>query len=106
MADFSIDAAQERITDARTRRYFAEVYSSYANSNYRSAVVMLWSVVVCDLLFKLDFLKNTYGDAIAQAILNEIDALRQKNPKSPDWEWELVKKVKDRTHLLDVSDVV
>jgi hypothetical protein len=106
MSDFSIDAAQERITDARSRRYFGEVYSSYANGNYRSAVVMLWSVVVCDLLFKLDFLKNTYADATAQAVLTEIESLRAKNPKSPDWEWELVKKVKDRTHLLDAADVV
>lgn len=106
MNDFSLDAARERITDPRTRGYFAEVYSSYANGNHRSAVVMLWSVVVCDLLFKLDHLKTTYADATAEAILSEIEDLRKKNPKSPEWEWALVEKVRDRTQLLDTPDVV
>jgi hypothetical protein len=106
MTDFSLDAARERITDLRIRGYFGEVYSSYANGNYRSAVVMLWSVVVCDLLFKLDLLKTTYADPTAAAILTEIEDLRKKNPKSPEWEWTLVEKVRDRTQLLDISDVV
>ena len=86
MGDFSLDAARERIADARTRRYFGEVYSSYANGNHRSAVVRLWSVVVCDLLFKLDLLRTAYADATAEAILTEIEDLRKKNPKSPEWE--------------------
>ena len=41
------------IFDARSREYFSEVLSCYTAGNYRSAVVMLWSVVVCDLLFKI-----------------------------------------------------
>lgn len=106
MSDFSLDAARERITDPRTRRYFGEVYSSYANGNHRSAVVMLWSVVVCDLLFKLDLLKTTFADATAEAILTEIEDLRKKNPKSPEWEWVLVEKVRERTQFLDTPDVV
>ncbi len=104
--DFSIDSAQERITDQRTRGYFSEVFSSYANGNYRSAVVMLWSVVVCDLLFKLDLLNAMYADPTANKILTEIDELRKKNPKSPDWEWALVDKVKNQTHLLEMADMV
>ena len=106
MSDFSIEAAQERINNARTKQYFAEVYSGYVNGNYRSAVVVLWSVVVCDILFKLDDLRNLYADAGADTILREIDALRIGNPKSPEWEWELVKKVKDRTQLLEEADYV
>ena len=106
MSDFSIEAAQERINNARTKQYFAEVYSDYVNGNYRSAVVVLWSVVVCDILFKLDDLRNLYADAGADTILKKIDALRISNPKSPEWEWELVKKVKDRTQLLEEADYV
>jgi hypothetical protein len=106
MSDFSIEANQERITDHRTKQYFAEVYSSYTHGNYRSAVVMLWSVVVCDLLFKLDHLKTLYTDATADSILTEIEDLRKKNPKSPEWEWELVEKVRNRTHLLEAADYV
>jgi len=106
MSDFSIEAAQERITDHRTRRYFAEVYSSYSNGNYRSAVVMLWSVAVCDLLFKLDFLVNLYADKTAKAILDDINKSRHANPKSSEWEWSLVEKVRHQTQFLDATDLV
>src|SRR5262249_45281622 len=94
MHDFSIDAAQERIVDPRTRSYSKEFSSSYANENYRSAVVMLWSVVVCDLLFKMEFLSTTHGDKTAATILTEIEALRLKNLNSPEWERELVEKIR------------
>ena len=51
--EFSFDHASERIFDSRTRAYFEEVKSSYVVGNYRSATVMLWSVVICDLVFKV-----------------------------------------------------
>ncbi len=104
MSDFSIELAAERIVDARTRKYFSEVLSSYSNRCYRSAVVMLWSVVVCDLLFKLVELGTHYSDSTACAILKHIESVRQKNPNSPDWEWELVEEVKARTQLLEAGD--
>ena len=42
----------EDIYFAKTKEYFSEVISNYASGNYRSAVVMLYSVAICDLLFK------------------------------------------------------
>ena len=51
MKDFSIDVEAENIFDQRTREYFQEVLGSFVNGNYRSAVVMLWSVVVADLIY-------------------------------------------------------
>lgn len=104
MADFSIELAAKRITDARTKSYFGEVQSCYANGNYRSAIVMLWSVVVADLLFKLDTLQSLYGDATASSILSQIATIQAKNPKSPDWESKLVEEVAARTHLFDVGE--
>ena len=104
IGDFSIEMAAERIVDTRTKEYFREVYSSYANGNFRSAIVMLWSVVVCDVLYKLDELRNMYGDKVAESILKEIEDQQKKNPKSPEWEISLVEKVRDRTNLLDVAD--
>lgn len=65
---------------------------------------MLWSVVVTDILFKLDQLATAYGDATAQAILTEIGDIRKNNPKSPEWEAELVNKVASRTDLLDHAE--
>ena len=35
------------------KNYFREIVSSYDNGNYRSAIVMLYSTIVCDLLLKL-----------------------------------------------------
>jgi hypothetical protein len=105
MNDFSIEASAERIVDIRSRGYFAEVYGSYAAGHYRSAVVMLWSVVITDILFKLDQLQNAYADPTAKAILSEIDSLRRGNPKSPEWEGELINKVASRTDLLDTAEL-
>lgn len=105
MSDYSIELAAERIVDPRTKRYFAEVYGNYTTGHYRSAVVMLWSVVVTDILFKLDQLQNAYSDTTAQAILTEIGDLRKNNPKSPEWEAELVSKVASRTDLLDPAEL-
>ncbi len=93
MSDFSIEMASDKIIDARSRKYFEEVLQSCNTGCFRSAVVMLWSVVVCDLLFKLDELSTAYGDAIAQSILKDIEKLRISNPKSPDWEWALVEQI-------------
>ncbi|MGD9874232.1 MAG: hypothetical protein AB7T27_08155 [Kiritimatiellia bacterium] len=105
MSDYSIELSAERIVDPRTKRYFAEVYGCYTTGHFRSAVVMLWSVVVTDLLFKLDQLQNAYADATAQAILTEIGALRKNNPKSPEWEAVLVNKVASETDLLDPAEL-
>jgi hypothetical protein len=104
METFSIEMAAEKIDDARTKAYFREVYSSYVNGNYRSATVMLWTVTICDLLYKLQNLRDMYGDQIAQTILDDIERLQKQNPNSPEWETELLKAVKERTELLDNAE--
>lgn len=104
MSDYSLELAAERITDARTRRYFSEVMVSYSCGCHRSAIVMLWSVTICDILFKLVQLADQYGDTIAKGILKDIEAIRLANPNSPEWEWKLVAEVKARTQLLEAGD--
>jgi len=44
--EYSIEQRATQIFDARTKEYFSEVLSCYAAGNYRSSVVMLWSVAV------------------------------------------------------------
>lgn len=100
---FSFDDLRQRIYDSRTRKYFDEVYKCYANRCYRSSMVMLWSVIVCDLLFKLQELKEIYSDDAAQKILIEIETSRSVNPYSSQWEKELIDLVFTRTHLLDTA---
>ena len=57
----------------KTKEYFKEVISSYSNGNYRSAIVMLYSVAICDILFKLEELKDMYNDEVAKEILQNIE---------------------------------
>ena len=57
---FALESQIKNIHDHRTKKYFDEVYVSYANGCYRSATVMLWSVVVCDLIFKLQELRDLF----------------------------------------------
>ena len=57
----------------KTKEYFKEVISSYSNENYRSAIVMLYSVAICDILFKLEELKDMYNDEVAKEILQNIE---------------------------------
>lgn len=102
--EYSIEQRATQIFDARSKEYFSEVLSCYAASNHRSAVVMLWSVVVCDLLFKLQHLVDLYGDEKAKAILAEIGKLQQANERSSEWESKLVESVAEQTQLLDIAE--
>lgn len=102
--EYSIEHRATQIFDARTREYFSEVLSCYAAGNFRSAVVMLWSVAVCDLLFKLQHLVDLYGDHKAKALLAEIGKIQADNERSPIWETKLVESVADQTQLLDIAE--
>ena len=68
----------EKIYHQKTKEYFDEVISSYHNGNYRSAVVMLYTVVVCDLVFKLNDLKDIHNDQKAIKILQDLN-VEKKN---------------------------
>lgn len=102
--EYSIEQRATQIFDARTKEYFSEVLSCYSAGNYRSSVVMLWSVAVCDLLFKLQNLVDLYADAKAREILADIGKLQQDNDRSPIWETKLVESVAEQTQLLDIAD--
>jgi hypothetical protein len=102
--EYSIEQRATQIFDARSKEYFSEVLSCYAAGNHRSAVVMLWSVVVCDLLFKLQHLVDLYGDDKAKTILAEVGKLQQANERSSEWESKLVESVAEQTQLLDIAE--
>lgn len=90
----------EHIYFEQTKGYFNEIISSYDNGNYRSAMVMLYSTIVCDLLLKLKELSEVYTDARAERILDEINRQR-KEANNSGWEWSLIKKIRTQTELLD-----
>ena len=102
--EMSIETLREKIFSANTASYFEEVYSSYIHGNYRSAVVMLWSVVVLDIVQKVQSLKDSYDDKAAIAILDEIAVLNKKDRKSSIWELAIIKKVCNSTDLIEDSE--
>ena len=65
----------EKIYSVKSREYFKEVVSSYAIGNFRSAIVMLYSVCMCDLIYKLQELRDVYDDKVAKNILETITAV-------------------------------
>jgi hypothetical protein len=104
MSGFSIDLSAERIVDHRTRSYFVEVVRSFSNECYRSSIVMLWTTVVCDLVYKLQSLRDLYGDTAAGKLLEDVEKKREANPNSPDWEVFLLDEVAKRTKMLETSE--
>ncbi|MEP9407335.1 hypothetical protein ABKP09_13520 [Peribacillus frigoritolerans] len=106
MSTYSIEQSAEQIYHPNIKEYFNEVIQSYINGSYRSAVVMLYSVVVCDLIYKLKDLKELYDDATAKDILTKIEEVQKKDPKSGGWEGVLIEEVKERTFLLEPADKI
>lgn len=104
MNDYSLENSIEQINSERTKAYFREVSSSYFNGNYRASIVTLYSVVINDILIKLEVLDEIYSDSIAKDILNEIRTFQQAHPNNPDWEKDIIEKIKNRTSLIDNVD--
>lgn len=102
---FEFENLIDRIYNPITKENFSEVLRSYNNGNYRSAVVMLWSVIISDLLLKLVELEEIYEDKTAQKILEEIKNYQDENPKSPAWELMLLEKVYDRMDYLSENEL-
>jgi hypothetical protein len=64
----SLEEAVNNVRNPRSREYISDVVSSYQSGNYRAAVVGLWTVVVCDLLWKLEELRDHFQDTAASQI--------------------------------------
>lgn len=104
MKEFSLERISEQIHYGKTKDYFQEVLSSYNNGNYRSSVVMLWSVAICDIVYKLQNLIDLYDDAAAKEILRVVTTIQNEDYKSSAWEIKLLDEVHDKTYLLDSSE--
>lgn len=101
MQEFSLEKISTNIHHGKTKGYFREVLSSYHNGNYRSSVVMLWSVAICDIVYKLQSLIDLYDDSAAKEILQDVSRIQAEDYKSSAWELKLLDDVHNKTHLLD-----
>lgn len=104
MKDNNIENLSNKINSEKTRLYFKEVSNSFYNGNYRAAIVTLYSVVINDLLIKLEVLEEIYNDTVAKDILDQIRTFQTTHPNNPDWEKDIIEKVKTRTNLIDNVD--
>ncbi|MBQ8542024.1 MAG: hypothetical protein IJ436_00935 [Bacteroidaceae bacterium] len=99
-----IDTLVEQINNSKTREYFSEVLSSFYSGNYRSAIVMLYTCVICDLVYKIKEMKEYYKDRVSEDILDKISAIQAQNPKSPEWEKVLVDEMFKKHRIIEVPE--
>ncbi|ATC96738.1 hypothetical protein [Pseudoalteromonas tunicata] len=104
MKEFELESLAEKIHFGKTKSYFSEVINSYQNKCYRSSVVMLWSVSICDLVYKLQVLVDQYDDKVAKNILDNVKSSQQADPKSASWELQILDDVFNKTNLIDSSE--
>ena len=62
---------------------------------------MLYTVVICDLVFKLNDLRDIHNDEKASKILDDLEVDREENPVSSDWENNLIEKSFREAKLLE-----
>lgn len=67
-------------------------------------MVTLYSVVINDLLIKLEALDEIHEDSTAENILKEVRELQEKDPFKSDWEKIIIDRIKERTELIDNVD--
>ncbi|MVM35289.1 hypothetical protein GO755_35030 [Spirosoma sp. HMF4905] len=103
LSEFSLNNSLKKIINPKIKLYFNEIKSSYENQNYRVAVVGLFSVAICDIIFKLQELKDKYNDESATKIIQEIESLQEKNIHSPQWEDKLIELTYKNTNLIEVA---
>ncbi|CAM4026351.1 hypothetical protein L1N85_17085 [Paenibacillus alkaliterrae] len=101
MAAFILEDEMENVVSPQTKEYLKEVVSSYNHGNYRSAIVVLYTVVIFDLIEKMKTLSEIYNDEKAREILDEIERKQKEEKKSSDWERILVELVNKNTQLID-----
>lgn len=97
--DFQLD----KIYNGKTKKYFQEVISSYYNGNFRAAIVVLYSVVMADIIYKLETLRDVYGERNAEVILKTVNTLIQSDPLSARWEKGLLDGIKGANGFFDIS---
>jgi len=95
----------DHIPITKTKEYFGEAYNCYSNGNYRAAVVSLWSVMVCDAVYKTEILVSRYNDAWAIKRLKEIEDLQESKSTSSDWELKLFESFYKDKGFIDSAEI-
>ncbi|MDE8143362.1 hypothetical protein PT126_08460 [Erysipelothrix rhusiopathiae] len=92
---------EKHIYDHRTKSNFKEVMNCYTNGIYRASIVMLYSTVVSDLLYKLMDLRDFYNDRVAIDILKKVDHSRNGGYDLSKWENDLITLIEKDMEIID-----
>ncbi|CAI0968812.1 Uncharacterised protein [Serratia entomophila] len=103
--NIGIEDKIELIESSSTKTYFKEVYSSYLNGNYRAAVVSLWSVLVCDAVYKTRRLVDLTNDHWAKQQIDSIEASQRQNSTKSDWELKLFEGFYDQKKFIGIGEI-
>lgn len=103
MPDFIFETEILNVKNNTVKGYLAEVLSSYELGNYRSAIVSLCNVVLCDFVFKLKTLKEVYDDTVATEILSQLNVQNNTDMRYGEWERDLIAGAK-KARLIDTQD--
>ncbi len=98
----NITILSERIVDSTIKEYFEEVMNSFYAKSYRSAIVMLYSISICDIVYKLTELNTTYKNKAAGAILTSIEKTQSDNEFSSMWEEQLINECFQKKIIVDI----
>lgn len=100
MGEFILEEQIEKVSNIVTKGYLREVISSYNCGNYRSAIMVLYTTIIYDLLQKVTTLKEVYSDDKASKILENIKKQQKDEPKNPDWEKKLIDEIYNKTQII------
>ncbi len=103
MHDFILDEELKNVKNEKTKKYLKEVISTYYNGNYRSCIVLLYSIVIFDFIEKLQILKDVYQDSSAQNTLNTFQSKQNDNAKYSELENIIIKAVCDKKVLNEIE---
>lgn len=101
--EFIMEYSLEKVMNTKTKEYLNEVISCYNNHNYRATITVLYTVVIFDILHKVEELSELYNNKVAKDIINKIDKIRENNPYSSKWEDYLIYRVTLRYEKKDTE---
>jgi hypothetical protein len=104
MKNYELESLKDQIHFGKTQDYFEEVMMAYQIGAYRSAVVMLWSVAVSDVIYKLQYLVDLYNDGAANDILESVRSIQSEDARSSSWELGVIGQVFSNTKLIDSAE--
>lgn len=93
----------EEISREVTKRYLLEVLENIKCGYYRSAIVVLYTTMLYDILKQLEILRDFYDNSKANEIIAKVENQKNNNPKSPSWEGMLIEELRNQGFITNIE---